>query len=198
VKSKKKKTDKRQNPSAKKAHAAARKKAASSKPLKRKLPIKNRAPRAKAPPAREVGLLDAIGEVMADVEGLAAEMRDWADGMPDNQQGGNKHDEVSACAETLEDVVGNDPVENKMSFLNDIKITVQDPTPRRRGYSRSQRLAHAMTTLASVIDALEEFEPEHPNEKQRASQKDIAEGLYAALEEERDNLEGVEFPGMYG
>ena len=155
--------------------------------------------RVKAPPPREVGLLDVIGEVMSECEVLAEEMRTWADGMPENQQGGQKHTDIEQAADTLEEAVQNDPVTgDTMLFLNDIKLTVQDPKPRRRGYSRAMRLGFELDKLREVMTRLEEYEPDHPNERERADLKDVALQLHSELEETEGLLEGVEFPGMYG
>lgn len=168
-------------------------------PRKAAVPKRPKRERAVAPAPREVGLLDAIGEVMADAEELGQEMRDWADNMPESKQSSQKYDEVSECADTLENVAGNDPVTSEtMSFLNDIKITIQDLTPRRRGYSRASRLAQALGVLSDVINALEEFKPDDKDAKERLRKEETAGGLRDALEEEQGNLEGVEFPGMFG
>jgi hypothetical protein len=155
---------------------------------------KKRTPRAVAPAPREVGLLDAIGEVMAVCEELAQEMHDWADNMPESKQSSQKHDEVEAAAETLDEVVGSDPiVDGVTSFLNDVKITIQDPTPSRRGRSRSTRLGDAIDIIGDVMQALLEYEGDKvgPNE-QKAGE------LRNELEEIESNLQGVEFPGMFG
>lgn len=188
---KSRKADKRQNPPARASHkAGVRKSRASAAKTKRR----PRAPKAVPPAPREVGLLDAIGEVMADVEELGQELRDWADNMPENQQGGDKHSQIEEAADTLETCAGNDPVEpDRMTFINAVKITIQDPTPRRRGYSRSARLGHAQGVLMDVIEKLGEEigDLEGPNEV-------IMGELRDALEEIDADLQGVEFPGMFG
>jgi len=187
----------KKKPAPRRAAKPVAKTATKAKPVKTKIAVKRE--RVKAPPPREVGLLDAIGEFMADCEELGQEMRDWADNMPESKQGSQKYDEVNEAAETLENIAQEDPVTpDTMSFLNEVKVTIQDPTPRRRGYSRSARLAHAISTLQIVMMALEEFKSQHPNEKERADQEDVANELHAALEEHEGNAENVEFPGMFG
>lgn len=158
---------------------------------------KKRTPKAVPPPPREVGLLDAIGEVMADVEELGQEMRDWADNMPESKQGGDKHSEVEQAADTLEEQAGNDPVTPEMSFLNDIKITIQDPTPRRRGYSRAARLGQAQGVLLDVCDKLEEYIGDGDDDDLTEQQK-TAKEVKDTLDEIDNELQGVDFPGMYG
>lgn len=179
---KKGKADKRQNPSAKVAHRAAAKQ-------KRK-----RAPRAVAPPPREVGLLDAIGEVISICEELGQEMRDWADNMPESKQSSQKHDDVEQCADTLEEQAGNDPVtSDTMTFLNEVKVSIQDPKPSRLPRSRSARLGEGTDILTDVIEKLTEYigDKTGPNET-------IAGDLKDSLEEIESELQGVEFPGMFG
>lgn len=156
---------------------------------------KKRAPKAQPPAPRDVGLLDAIGEVIADVEELGQEMRDWADNMPESKQGSSKYDEVDSCASTLEEQAGNDPVTPEtMSFLNEVKITIQDPTPTRSGRSRSRRLYDATDVLNAVIEKLDEYASSNtigPNEL-------IAAELKQALDDIESELQGVDFPGMFG
>jgi hypothetical protein len=133
---------------------------------------------------------------MADIEELAQEMRDWADNMPENQQGGDKHSEIEQAADTLEEQAGNDPVTPEtMSFINEVKVTIQDPTPRRRGFSRSQRLSHVQGRLQIIIDALNE---EKKVLQWDESKQNVANELTNALEEIESELDGVEFPGMFG
>jgi hypothetical protein len=149
--------------------------------------------RAVAPLPREVGLLDAIGEVMAEITDLGQEMRDWADNMPESKQGGDKHSEVEGAADTLEGI--SDPVDHEtMAFLNEIKVTIQDPTPRRRGYSRSARLGQATDVLNDVINKLEEF----ADQTQDADLEAIANDFRGELDNIESELQGVDFPGMYG
>lgn len=153
---------------------------------------KQRAPRAVAPPPRDVGLLDAIGEVMSELETLGQEMRDWADNMPESRQGSDKHAEVEQCADTLEEQANADPVEAEgMAGLNDIKISIQDPTPTLRGNSRPARLAQALSVLSQVMATLEAH-------SWLVELKEVADKLHASLEEIEGELEGIEFPGMFG
>lgn len=150
-------------------------------------------PRAVAPPPRNVGLLDAIGEVIAVCEDLGQQMRDWADNMPESKQSSQKFEEVDACATTLEDQAQADPVvPEAMSFLNLIMITVQDPTPKRQPRSRSAQLGDARDILGQVLTALEEFKSADPKEKETADE------LHSSLQEIEGELDGVDFPGMFG
>lgn len=166
------------------------------KPVVRK---KKRAPKAVAPPPRELGLLEAIGEALADVNELGDEMRQWADGMPDSLQSGQKHDEVEEAADTLEDQAANDPIDDKTDgFLNSIKIMVQDPMPKRTPYSRSARLGHATSILNQVMEMLGDEDLAIDGAKLTKEQRDRADEVHEALEEIESSLQGVEFPSMFG
>lgn len=153
------------------------------------------APRAKKPPPRTVGILDALDEAFAEIEDLAQEMREWADNLEDKFSGTQKYEIVSSTADTLEGIenahAGFDDATNEV--LNKITIVIQDPTPRRRGYSRADRNADACTILQSISDALDEA-----TEEQLGAHVDDANGLKDDVDAAVSELEGVEFPGAYG
>lgn len=154
---------------------------------------KSSRPRAVPPPPRDIGLLDAVGEVIAVCEDLGQQMRDWADNMPESKQSSSKFEEVDQCATTLEDQAQADPVTPEtMSFLNLIMITVQDPTPKRQPRSRSAQLGDARDILGQVLTKLEEFKSADPKEKETADE------LHSSLQEIEGELDGVDFPGMFG
>lgn len=155
---------------------------------------KKRSPRAVAPPPRDVGLLDAIGEVMSVCEELAQEMHEWSDNMPDSKQGSSKQDEVDACADTLDNVVGDDPCDETtdQTFLNEIKVSIQDPILGRRPRSRATRLGDGTDILQQVIEALVAHKTENSDQEITANE------LKDKLEEIESELQGVDFPGMFG
>lgn len=150
--------------------------------------------RAKKPPPREVGLIDAVGEVIAVCEELAEEMRSWADNMPESKQGSAKADEVEAAADALENVESSDfgTPTPEQAFLNELKVTIVDPTPRRAPRSRATRLGDAVIILTLCINALEEFENEDVDKEATANE------YLSELQDLESTLDGVEFPGMFG
>jgi hypothetical protein len=151
-------------------------------------------PRAQKPAPRTVGLYDAIEEAFSEIESLAEEMRSWADGMPESLQGGDKYSAVDEAASSLENASRPDEPGDE---LDGITVTIQDPTPRRRGYSRADRLGQAVYILDACISALEDFaaseDPEFPEEKAEA-----ADAYKDEIENAKSEVESVEFPGMYG
>lgn len=177
------------------------KKSKSKPPAINRTKPKTRRLRAVAPPPREVGLLDAIGEVIADVEELGQEMRDWADNMEEKFGSTQKYEDVNTAADALENIAGEDPQTGAEieKFLNQIMITVQDPTPRRQPRSRATRLDDARSVLRQVADKLEDpallVVADAPLTEE---QKDVCSTMHSALEDMESEMEDVQFPGMFG
>lgn len=143
----------------------------------------------KAKPAlREVGLEDALSEAFGEFSSLAEEMRSWADGMEEKFSSTDRYARVSEAADTLENHTDAPDV---AECLEDIKVSVQDLAPRKRGYSRADRCGQACYILDLCINALDEIEGE-------GERKDEAESLRDEIDNVKSECEGVEFPGMYG
>ena len=159
-------------------------------------PKKKRAPRAVAPPPRDAGLLDAILEVTGTAEELGQEMRDWASNIEEKFSSTQKYADIEQAADTLEEEAGRDfEGDGLYKFLNDTKITIQDPTPKRQATSRSRRLGEATDILSQVIDRLAEYCDDNKNS---GGDREIAKQLSDECDEMEGNLQGVEFPGMFG
>lgn len=146
----------------------------------------------KAPPPRDVGPLDLISEAFSEVQQLAEEMRNWADNMEEKFSTTQKYEDVNNAADTLE---GLDEPTTDITALNDHKLSWQDPKPRRRGYSRADRCGQACAMLQSAEDKLREIVEEVPEDD---PQHDAAAGLADEVQNAISELEGVEFPGMFG
>lgn len=195
---KKKKITHRHKPKGKPPQALRRKVKAKPAPAKRK---KKRAARAQKPPEREIGLLDAISEVVADCADLASEMHDWQSNLEEKFSSTQKYDDVGRAADELDEIENQDPTaDDDAKFLNAIMIRHQDPTPRARGYSRADRLSHAGILLGSVIDRLEELhdDEEHDGKEFEEQELETIKEVKDACENMQSTMDGVEFPGKYG
>ncbi len=175
---------KRHKPKTKRANARAGKPRPAAKVPPRKGVVSSRA---KKPPPRDVGPLDLIGEAWAEVVSLAEEMRTWADNMEDSLSNTQKYADVSEAAETLENL---DEPTTDITALNDHKLSWQDPTPRRRGFSRAMRCGHACDMLRAAEEKLRELVQELPEDD---AQHDAADGLADEVENLISELEGVAF-----
>jgi len=164
------------------------------KPLTTKRPKRKgvvQAPRAKRPTPRDVGPVDLVSEAFAEITTLAEEMRNWADNMEEKLSGTSKYQEVSECADQLE---GLDEPSVDITALNDHKIAWQDPTPRRRGYSRADRASQCCDMLRAVEEKMRDLEQELPEDD---PQHDAASALGDECENTISELESISFPGMY-
>jgi hypothetical protein len=147
--------------------------------------------RAKKPAPRDVGPLDLLSEAMGEIQVLADEMRTWADNMEDKFSGTEKYAQVNEAADALEAM---DEPSVEITALNDHKISWQDPTPRSRPYSRADRAGNAVAMLQAVEQKMRDLVDELPPDD---AQHDAADALADETQTLSDDLEQVDFPGMY-
>ena len=146
---------------------------------------------------------DAYDGAISDIEMLAEEMRSWADNMSGtNLENSSKYETVEEAANTLEGVAQEDVP----PAISEISVTYTTTQFSRRHLSRATRLSHAVAALEGVIAAAQVWIEER--EKLTQEPGDEVEGFEEAREEVTafidtvqqtiDEVEGVEFPGMYG
>lgn len=148
--------------------------------------------RIETPPPRKISVVDAVSEAWSEIESLAEEMQTWRDNMEEKLSHTDKYGRVSECAETLES--GSEPSEPASEAVKAVMVTIQDPKPKRRGYSRADRLSQACSILSACEDALDEFIDTSTVD----SDKEDADNYKQEVVELKDNVESAEFPGMFG
>lgn len=136
-----------------------------------------------------------VDEAYAEIECLAEEMRERFDNMPENLQGGDVGGRVEEAADTLE---GIDRVDYP-DGLSEI-ITVFYPTLNCD--SRSSRAVEAASKLRHAVDALREWQDEKTVEANEDGTEEEVDPTLATefadeLENHAEEIEFVEFPGMY-
>lgn len=156
-------------------------------------------------------ITDAITEAYSDIEELGGEMRSWYDNMPESLQGGDKGSMVDECANALESESAPD-VDEVLQQLSVLYI------PRQDSDSRADRLANAISLLEEVKSVLEnldtddepdeEAEAADEREEQAADKQETvanarafggsADELISSLDSTIGNLDGLEFPSMFG
>jgi hypothetical protein len=151
-------------------------------------------------------LLDALkcGNV---VEDLASEMGDWRDNLESNSMEHlPKYEEVSEAADTLENA-GQEiesSVDELRAALEEIKelngeivgsIEISYTEHSRRGSPRWLRRDNAVAPLRAAVDYIENALIDGEQSKNEAL--DNIEELTASLADRLDEIEGVEFPGMF-
>lgn len=143
------------------------------------------------PVKREIRLADAVSEAFSTYEDLGSQMRDWADNLEERLSHTQKYEDVSSAADTLEGLSAPEVP----SAVADIPVTFHDLPARKRGYSRADQCSQAGAILDACIEALTAFIERTPESDPVG---DEALGLVEALDDAKDEADGVEFPGMYG
>ena len=145
--------------------------------------------RAKAPPPRVSSIEDAISAAFGELQALGEELREWAGNIEEKFGGSDKHAQLEESADILEGL--DEPtVPDTLKYLT---VTIQDPTPTKRGRSRATRCSDECAVLGLCTDALEPMrdDTKHPLHGDAST-------LYDELETIIDEASQVEFPGMYG
>lgn len=151
----------------------------------------------------------ALENGRSEIESLQEEMSDWQGNLESgNMEHISKYDEVSECADALEQVVDLLSTDDLLNVLREASIDVesevsyQEMTPYgKRGPSRSMRRDNACAALSAACDAAREL-VESYNEKACENDEDeidtgAIESAIEEIESARDEAEGVSFPGMY-
>jgi len=122
-----------------------------------------------------------IGEMLSgvtqEVESLADEMENWKESLPENLQESEKAERIDDAENTLRDAAED----NMVGDLDNIPVQ-HTPTKTR---TRPDRRDEVCAQIQSVIDVLDEVVSN-------------AEELKSELESKQGDLEGVEFPKMFG
>lgn len=130
-----------------------------------------------------------VSDAFGAIENLAGEMREWYDNMPDVFKDGDKGSQVSEVADTLEGMSPPD-VDTDAGALPVIFYPNLDTS------SRAARASEAAEMLRTAIQALEEAQ----DEGDKGEGEDVPDysNLISELEDAAGEIEGVEFPGMFG
>jgi len=159
---------------------------------------------------RKYTVLACLEDGFADIEALAEEIEEWASSMEDNE-GLAETEKCQTLRETA-DTLGNYTApdhEDIPSFLLDTEITVTEMVNRnkRRGCSRAYRMSNAVSLIRSAQEYLQEY---CDNIKRGGNfpilnavdceeeAQDLIVSAVAEIGSELDEIEHVEFPGMFG
>jgi hypothetical protein len=154
---------------------------------------------------------DLISDAFSEIESLGSEMRDWYDGMPENFQNGDKGSAVNDAADALESMESPSVESTGVSQILE-RITVVH-LPGLNVSSRSDRAIDAADMLRTASEAIDEWVSENMNDKESNKTIEFEEDgekvsitvdfeslttLSSEAMTAAEDLEGVEFPGMYG
>ena len=133
-----------------------------------------------------------IGELISDayseVESLAGEVRDWYDNLPESFQSGDKGDRLSEAADALENISDSTDLPQPVS---DYKVVYY---PSLDSSSRADRASDAAAMLRAAVEGIDDY---IEDQGEKFKDDDGLEGTKGELENHADEIEGVEFPGMF-
>lgn len=140
-------------------------------------------------------IVDALSAAFSDIESLQDEMQSWYDNMPEGLQSGNKGEAVSEAADALSNV-SEVEVPNTLTDNAQFMALTVSVGPLKKRASRASRLDYALGLLQTARDEVDG----HINaETVRAEDvKEEAQSVIDELDTAISELEGLEFPGMYG
>jgi hypothetical protein len=133
----------------------------------------------KPTPPTKMDLKTAVSALYGNLEQLGCELQEWAENMPENMQGSDKHDAATDAGDTLTnlsepDVPSGSEIEVSMKFGN------------TKYMSKVARLAECENLrseiLSQVEDKITELDPNADNEDE----------LVASLKELHEELEQLE------
>jgi chromosome segregation ATPase len=168
----------------------------------------------------QVTIADCLNNAKDEIESLSDEMSSWRDNMEGtNLEYTSKYETVSESADMLEDQLGS--LENVISEIEeiegfDLQKTTEVTLTESRKPSRRDRLDMATAYLSAAKDELQDqvdemrekvrqleeldvLTPEQKEEMDKLEQSaDSMEDQLNELDNIISELEGIEFPGMYG
>lgn len=184
--------------------------------------------KAKAPPrprvsswqTREVSVSSAIDDAFSEADELKDELQNWFDSMPENLQGGSKGQTLEESIGQLESISKPDPIPDSISSYN---VTYSERVGRKSSRStrrdacvaRLEACAEAARDLSGSLSDLQYDDnstlklgelartgmvgEETPHtESDRDTRTQELDAFADECESAKDELEAVEFPGMYG
>jgi hypothetical protein len=167
------------------------------------------------PHQESVTIASALGIFYGDVEGLSEEIREVCENMPESLQNGDRYQTLDATATELEDVTSRQEDlpdwAEKLIGEEKVAVNVMYLGGKRKGReSRAMRASNAaayadavISTLRDWADANAEKMDEDAKEgiagpEEMLTQIDEAREFADQLEEYKDQVEGCEFPSMFG
>lgn len=146
----------------------------------------------KIQPERTVTLADAVSDAFACWEWLGSEFREMCDNAPDSLQATSLYETRDGTASTLE-CLSEPDVSTELGIL-EFKWQGWTSARKGRGLSRADQSAEACAMLEKVIEILDDIVGQEPTH----ALHDDAEALRGELDGAKSEVEGCEFPGMYG
>lgn len=147
--------------------------------------------REQKPKTRKCSVRDAVADGFSEIACLAEEMRGWADNIEEKFSATQKYQDVSDCADALENVSESEPTDIPDELLN-----TEIEYPLARGSSRAARRDECCDMWQTAIDFLQDKRDDEESGL-TDEQKDAIDSFVQELESAKGDVEYVDFPGMY-
>lgn len=140
------------------------------------------------------GTVSSVCDAYSALEELGSECREVADNASEGLSQTQRIQTFDETAGVLENLSEPDVPE----CVQDLAINYSEEVPRskRRAPSRAVRCANAASVLTAAAEALEEWLDDEANAEHE--DRDEVESLRDQLQNDAGEVEGCEFPGMYG
>jgi len=142
-----------------------------------------------------------------EIESLRDEMQGWVDNMSGTAlENTSRYQMAEEAVSQLDQVDGVDFDEIWGAVPEDCGITVDElkaieftctiftPKSRRQSTSRAYRLSNTITHITGALDAIRNYLEDKKDIEGISSVLDAVDGIESQVQD----LDGVEFPGMYG
>lgn len=141
-------------------------------------------------------ILQAIDDSFSEIDMLRDEMEEWQGKMEGtNLESTNKYEQVTEAVDALSNFDRPDIPESLYKLLeNNVQVEYSILVPYKgRGLSRASRLSNAVVALEAVVQKLEEISEGIEDDEKKSE----AQGYLTDLNNAKDEVEFIDFPGMY-
>ena len=144
-----------------------------------------------------------VEDAYSTITDLQSEMQEWADNMEEKFSSTEKYGRISEAAETLGNYTDSPDVPEYLAELPAEAVLDNKKNPSRatRCGNATCYLDGALGSIEAFLEALEKKDSPEATSKTPEQIEEIkseVEELQGTLDECKSEIEGVEFPGMYG
>lgn len=142
-----------------------------------------------------------VADALSEAQSLRDEIADWRDNMEsNNMEHLPKYEQVSECVDNLEQFCDNEPQVPSV-FPPGLADKIKWQTIAKRRMSRADRLGDAHFTLQLVSEHVQEYMDAHEavdDPVWEAAPREGWEQFVSDIDEIMNDMDSVEFPGMFG
>lgn len=140
-----------------------------------------------------ISVSEALSSACSEVDCLKDELQDWFDNLPEQFQSGDKGSQLEEAISQMDNITEPDIPE----CLNDVNfVHIPSINPSSRSSRCFEVISLLESTAQTINDFLEGLEDKEASDENKENIDSTAE-LRDTVEEMINDLQSVEFPGMY-